>query len=70
FDVIFCRNVLIYFDPPTRKRVVQRLTDALAPQGTLFLGHSESLMGLGFGLSPCGKTAFRKVGPADSRRAA
>ncbi|MDX2013215.1 MAG: protein-glutamate O-methyltransferase CheR [Myxococcaceae bacterium] len=70
FDVIFCRNVLIYFDPPTRSRVVQRLSDALAPQGTLLLGHSESLMGMGFGLTPCGKTAFRKQGQADARRAA
>jgi chemotaxis protein methyltransferase CheR len=42
-DVIFCRNVLIYFDLETRKRVVQRFYDSLTPGGYLLLGHSESL---------------------------
>jgi chemotaxis protein methyltransferase CheR len=61
FDVVFCRNVLIYFDPPTRQRVVERLAASLAPDGVLLLGHSESLMGMSVGLVPCGKTAFRRA---------
>jgi len=45
FDLIFCRNVLIYFDTPSKKRVIDRLLDRLDPHGYLFLGHSESLHG-------------------------
>jgi chemotaxis protein methyltransferase CheR len=47
FDLIFCRNVLIYFDPELRLRVVQQLLNHLAPKGYLFLGHAETLNGLG-----------------------
>lgn len=43
FDVIFLRNVLIYFDPPTKIRVVQTLIDRLAPKGLLFVGQAEGL---------------------------
>lgn len=43
FDAIFCRNVLIYFQPETKARVVRRLLAHLAPAGYLFVGHSESL---------------------------
>jgi chemotaxis protein methyltransferase CheR len=46
FDVIFCRNVMIYFDKETQARVVNRLTASLEPGGYLFIGHSESLTGL------------------------
>ncbi|MDQ2865256.1 MAG: protein-glutamate O-methyltransferase CheR [Candidatus Eremiobacteraeota bacterium] len=45
-DAIFCRNVLIYFDKPTQKRVVEAFARVLRPQGYLFLGHAESIMRL------------------------
>jgi len=46
FDVIFCRNVLIYFDEPTQKRVIDRFYRSLLPNGYIFLGHSETLQGI------------------------
>ncbi len=46
FDVIFCRNVLMYLVPDLMQRVVERLTEALTPGGFLFLGHAETLRGL------------------------
>ena len=44
--VIFCRNVMIYFDPPSRATLIARLTEQLASGGYLIVGHSESLFGI------------------------
>ncbi len=46
FDVIFCRNVLIYFDPPTKSRVLAALAAQLVPDGVLYLGGAETVLGL------------------------
>lgn len=45
-DIIFCRNVIIYFDQPAKKRVVESFCQSLYPGGFLLLGHSESLMNI------------------------
>ena len=60
FDIIFCRNMLIYFDKPTQQAVLTRLCNHLRPGGYLFLGHSESLAGFGLPLKPLGTTVFQR----------
>ncbi|HXG04362.1 MAG TPA: protein-glutamate O-methyltransferase [Candidatus Binatia bacterium] len=59
FDVIFCRNVLIYFDRPTQQRVLRRLVGLLVPGGLLALGHAESAFGLVDGLTLVAPTLYR-----------
>lgn len=59
FDLILCRNVLIYFSREGRQRVVRRLLGQLAPDGYLFLGHAETLHGFDDGLHPCGPSIYR-----------
>jgi chemotaxis protein methyltransferase CheR len=46
FDIIFCRNVMIYFDKPTQAALINRFYRYLEPGGYLFIGHSESLTGV------------------------
>lgn len=61
FDVIFCRNVMIYFDNPTKERLVARFADMLAPGGTLYVGHSERVTGPALDvLSTMGPTVYRR----------
>ncbi|MFL1462772.1 CheR family methyltransferase [Roseococcus sp. DSY-14] len=52
FDVIFCRNVLIYFDVPTKARVLAALAERLNPDGALYLGAAETAMGMATRLTP------------------
>ena len=59
-DVIFCRNVMIYFDVASRKILVDRLTDQLAPGGYLFVGHSESLIGIRHRLKTVGPSVYMR----------
>jgi chemotaxis protein methyltransferase CheR len=66
FDVIFCRNVLIYFDRPTQQRVVERLATCLKDDGVLVLGHSEGILGMTNGLRHVGHTIYQKE-PGDAR---
>ena len=60
FPVIFCRNVMIYFDAETQERVVARLTDQLEPGGYLFVGHAESLARIRHSLEYVRPAVYRK----------
>ncbi len=60
FDAIFCRNVMIYFDNPTKAKIVERFTRQLKPGGFLYIGHSESLIGAHHGLDLVGRTVYRR----------
>jgi chemotaxis protein methyltransferase CheR len=61
FNVIFCRNVLIYFDRPTQEKVIHKLCKKLEPGGILFLGHSESIANMNLPLTQIQPTTFRKL---------
>lgn len=61
FDIVFCRNVLIYFDKITQEAVVNRICERLRPGGYLFLGHSESVTGFAHCLTQVAGTVFRKT---------
>jgi chemotaxis protein methyltransferase CheR len=52
FDVVFCRNVLIYFDVPTKAQVLAGIAERLAPDGVLYLGAAETAIGIAPRLSP------------------
>jgi chemotaxis protein methyltransferase CheR len=62
FEVIFCRNVMIYFDRSTREVLAKRLARALAPGGWLFTGHAESLAGIRQPLEYIRPAVYRRPG--------
>jgi len=59
-DVVFCRNVLIYFDQPTRQRLISAVEELLAPGGLLCIGHTETLSGVRSGLKLVRPSVFRR----------
>ena len=62
FDVIFCRNVMIYFDEPTKARLIERFAELLAPGSLLYIGHSERVIGPATSaFEPVGQTVYRRV---------
>lgn len=61
FDVIFCRNVMIYFDGPTKARLINRLADLIQPGGWLFIGHSETLLDHQDRLRLVGRTIYERI---------
>ncbi|MEM8630238.1 MAG: protein-glutamate O-methyltransferase CheR [Pseudomonadota bacterium] len=66
FDVIFCRNVVIYFDPDTQNQLWRRFHEALTPEGWLFVGHSERIPDRGMEIfEPAGVTSYRKPVPPE-----
>jgi chemotaxis protein methyltransferase CheR len=68
FHVIFCRNVMMYFDKKTQQDIVQRLTERLEPGGYLFVGHSESLTGVEHDLKYVRPATYRREGPSRGLR--
>ena len=60
-DIIFCRNVIIYFNKETKTKLVNRYADSLKPGGYLFIGHSESLYKVTDRFELIGNTIYRKV---------
>lgn len=60
FDLIFCRNVMIYFDQPTKNALVNRFYEVVKPGGYFYIGHAESV--------PRGETKFEYIKPAIYRR--
>jgi len=63
FDVIFCRNVMIYFDNPTKTELVRRFAQVLKPGGWLIIGHSETLLDQKSHFQLIGRTMYRQTGP-------
>jgi chemotaxis protein methyltransferase CheR len=60
FDVIFLRNVMIYFNHDTKQQVVARLSSQLRPGGHFLIGHSENLNGINESLRPVAPSVYRK----------
>ncbi len=67
FDAIFCRNVLIYFDTASKRRVIERLAGHLAHEGVLFVGHAENLSSFSAQLRSLEPTIYAKTGEKEYR---
>ncbi len=67
FPIIFCRNVMIYFDRETQERVIERLSQHLEPGGYLFVGHAESLTRVSHSLEYVRPAVYRKPGKKEGR---
>lgn len=61
FDVIFCRNVVIYFNKDTQRQLFGRYADILRPKGNMFIGHSETLHRVSDRFESLGKTMYQKI---------
>jgi chemotaxis protein methyltransferase CheR len=62
FDIIFCRNVMIYFNSEIQQKLVQKFFEVLTPGGLLFIGHSESLLNRQTGFQYLQPTVYLKQG--------
>ena len=60
-DVVFCRNVIIYFDKPTQQKLLNRICRYISPGGYVFMGHSETLFGMDVPLTQVAPTVYRKT---------
>jgi len=68
FDVIFCRNVMIYFDKPTQRQILERFVPLMKPDALLFAGHSENFLYASNALRLRGKTVYELASaPAAAR---
>ena len=61
FQIVFCRNVMIYFDAPTQRKVLERIHRVMKPHGLLFVGHSENFTESRDLFRLRGKTIYEKV---------
>ncbi len=66
FNIIFCRNVLIYFDKPTQEAIIGKFVQHLEPGGYLFLGHSETIFAMDLPLKTVAPTVYQKTGTVNS----
>lgn len=66
FDVIFCRNVMIYFDRSTQAKVIKRMVSHLKMGGLLFAGHSENFQNVSDQVRLCGRTVYQRVAASRS----
>ena len=60
-DIVFCRNVIIYFDKPTQESIIRKLCKTIKPGGYFFQGHSESIQGFDVPLKPVFPTVYQKI---------